>query len=371
MKEEDIIDRNKDVEHIVHAASNYGKDGDKYEKCLSLLVSTDIHGDADILENMITYLNGTDALDGGICLGDIQPMTYGDNDGTWYTDIVNTSEKNFYTVLGNHDIGVWNGYEGNGTDELAFDKFIAPTAEKIGITELTTPYYSITYDNYNTVIIVLNNYDAPDVTDENGEFVISRDNELYSQAQIDWFIQTLADVPTDYHVVVAMHSVGFVYTIVDSNFTHNNDDYGLEMQYPYGSNNIIPDIINAWKNGTALTESYEPVEYTDILPTLTVECDFTARGKGEFVCYLVGHDHTDKIMRCAKYEDQLIVSLVTSACSDYHVEHSDLPRVKGTKTEDALTVFCVDTEHRLIKLVRIGSNVTNELEDRTFIAISY
>ena len=42
VKEENIIDRNKDVEHIVHAASNYGKDGDKYERCLSLLVSTDI-----------------------------------------------------------------------------------------------------------------------------------------------------------------------------------------------------------------------------------------------------------------------------------------------------------------------------------------
>ena len=258
-----------------------------------MLVSTDIHGDNGVRSNMIEYLNNTHAIDAGICLGDIQTMTYGDNDGTWYTDIVNTSEKNFYTVLGNHDIGVWNGYEGNGTAELAFEKFIAPTLGKIGKSNLTTPYYAVTYDNYNTVVIVLNNYDAPDVTDESGEFVISRDNELFSQEQIDWFIQTLNAVPTGYHVVIAMHSVGFAHTIVESNFTHHNDDYSLEMRYPYGWCTVIPDIVNAWKNGTTLTESYEPTEYTDILSTLTVACDFTVRGEGEFVCYLVGHDHTD------------------------------------------------------------------------------
>ena len=367
----DIVSRNKDIEHIVQACCNYGRDGDKYKKCLSMLVSTDIHGDSNSLENMINYLNNTGAIDCGICLGDIQTMTYGDNDGTWYTDVVNQSIKNFYTVLGNHDIGVWNGYEGNGTAKLAFDKFIKPTLGKIGISDLTTPYYAITFDSYKTVVVVLNTYDVPDNTDTNGEFIISRNNEAFSQEQIDWLVQTLASVPSSYHVVVAMHSVGFPHLIIDGNFTHKNDTYALEMRYPYGTCTILPDIINAWKNGTTFTGSYAPIEYTDILTTLTVDCNFTARGTGDFVCYLVGHDHTDKIMKCAKYEDQIIVSLVTSASSDYHVEHSDLPRIKGTKTEDALTVFSVDPDHRLIKLVRVGSNITNELVDRTFIAIPY
>lgn len=366
-----IVPRNEDIEHVVQACSNHGRSDSKYKKGLSMLVAADIHQDEIALKNMIEYLNHANTIDCGISLGDMQKMTYGENDGTWYTSIVNQSDKDFYTVLGNHDIGVWNGYEGNGTSTLSFHKFIKPTLDKIGISNLATPYYAKTFDDYKVVVIILNTFDAPSGVDENGEYLISRDNEMFSQSQINWFIQALSSVPSDYHVVVAMHSIGFEHVIDEkNNFTHN-EPYSLEMGYPYGYCTAVPDIINAWKNGTTLTASYQPIKYTDILPPLTVDCDFTSRGTGNFVCYLVGHDHTDKIMRCAKFKDQLIVSLVSSATTQQHVKAGDLPRIKGTKSEDALTVFSIDTDHRFIKLVRVGSNVTCEMSDRTFTSISY
>lgn len=367
----DIVTRNKDIEHIIQACCNYGRTGERYKKCLSMLTATDIHGDANVLKNMVDYLNRMESIDCGISLGDMQVMVYGDNDGTWYTDVVNQSNKDFYTVLGNHDLGVWNGYEGNGTAEQAFNKFIQPTLGKIGISDLTTPYYSKTFDDYKTVVIVLTTYDTPNDTDTDGEFIIPRDNEMFSQAQINWFIQTLNSIPSEYHIVVAMHSIGFEHIVNESNFTQKNNTYNLEMVYPYGYCTIIPDIINAWINGNTLSTEYPPAYYDDFLPTLTANCDFSARGEGIFACYLVGHNHSDMIMECAKYEEQKIVSLVSSSGTSRCVERADLPRINGTKTEDALTVFSVDTQHRLIKLVRVGSNITNELVDRTFTAISY
>ena len=50
---------------------------------------------------------------------------------------------------------------------------------------------------------------------------------------------------------------------------------------------------------------------------------------------------------------------------------SDLPRAKGTKAEDCLTVLSLDTENRRINLVRIGSNVTVNLDERTYTALPY
>ena len=45
---------------------------------------------------------------------------------------------------------------------------------------------------------------------------------------------------------------------------------------------------------------YEPILQQDILPTIKVNCDFTERGEGVFVCYLIGHHHRDALAKCEK-----------------------------------------------------------------------
>lgn len=373
-----IVERNKDVKHIVQAAGNYGRSNESstewaraYKKCLMLLVGTDFHRDATRLKNMIDYLNDSDEIDAGVCLGDSQLLRCMDNDGSWYTDIINNSQKDFYTLLGNHDIGMENDTEHNGTPTLAFERFIEPTIDKIGIAGLTTPYYSKTFDDYKIVLVMLNTYDAPDTLNEDGTYLIPRYCEMFSQAQIDWLIETLGNIPEGYHLVVAMHSVGFENEVVDCNFSHKNREYILEMGYPYGKCTIVPDIINAWKNGNSLSEQYAPVSGYSELPTLSAICDFTSRGASVFACYVAGHQHTDLILKCKKYQDQNIVTLTTASCASAHFQDSDLPRNVDSKSEDALTVVSVDTDAKQVRLVRVGSNMTCDMSDRTYTVIDY
>ena len=50
---------------------------------------------------------------------------------------------------------------------------------------------------------------------------------------------------------------------------------------------------------------------------------------------------------------------------------SDLPREKGTKAEDAITVISVDTINRRLKLVRVGSDFTVDMIERKSNVVEY
>ena len=52
-------------------------------------------------------------------------------------------------------------------------------------------------------------------------------------------------------------------------------------------------------------------------------------------------------------------------------ENSDLPRTKGTKSEDAITVVSFDTTAKKVNLVRVGSNITTNMVNRTMISLPY
>jgi hypothetical protein len=107
------------------------------------------------------------------------------------------------------------------------------------------------------------------------------------------------------------------------------------------------------------------------LPTLTADCDFTARGAGVFAGYLVGHYHRDIQGKCKKYPYQNIIAFPATANDGWQNYCSDLPREKGTRAEDALTVVGVDTYNRRLKLVRIGSNITMDMTERKYHVVEY
>lgn len=371
--ERDIIARNLDVEHIMFASCQYGfhRFGKRNpDKLFCMLVTTDIHRCVKQLESAIAYLNYYDAIDCGICLGDIQGANFSESDGTWYTNIVNASKKGFYTVLGNHDLGNSVECKISATPRMAFDKFIRPVKDRIGIADLETPYYVKIFDKYKIALVVLNTYDMPDTLDERGNYKYHRGLELFSQKQIDWLIKTLQEIPSGYHVLVAVHdfrdrckSIACDWTQVEAEIDNRYDSPA------YGNVHILPSIIDAWINGTSLHAEY-PAKKTG-LPTLTVNCDFSARGKGEFVCYLCGHHHMDIMAVDAKFPAQHIISLASSAMDMWQNFECDLPREGGTKAEDLLTTISVHTQKRQIRLVRIGSNYTMDLKERTCITINY
>lgn len=365
--------RNKDVEHIVNAAANLGyyAYGIKQPKRFAMLVMADLHRCPKQLQNAVEYLNEMDALDVGICLGDMQGSDYAENDGSWYSTRVLGAEKPFYTVIGNHDGGNSGRREISATKDEVYGKFIRPNLAAIGIPDLDKTYYSINFDKYKLTLIVIDNYMLPEALDEDGNFRISRGVECLNQEEIDWLINTLAAVPEGYHVILASHTYQGTSKRVESPFSQEGRELDPPSKKAYGFIEVIPDIINAWINGETLDKDYPPLDNKDLLLPLKACADFSARGKGDFVAHLVGHMHYSYIGKSAVYPEQNIVAFPTAANDDWNNAGCDLPRERGTKAEDLLTVLSVDRDRRTIHLVRVGSNFTNNLTDRTYLSFFY
>ena len=369
-----IVERNKDVEHIMHAACRYGYNTagrSNVNKQIAILITADIHEDGARLANAVEYLNYYDALDIGLCLGDVQSSNFSENDGTWYTREVLKSKKPFLTVIGNHDVGNSDDISISATSKMAFEKFVLPTAGVTGLDDTDKPYFLKLFPEYKVALIGLDNYDAPTDLDENGNYAVHRSSRVFSQKQINWLIESLDNIPKEFHLLVALHIVTCPTELVDSVFTQNDPEELPSQTTVYGEDNILTDIIDAWKRGEAIERAYSPVKYVGIAPDIRVKCDFSKRGEGVFAAYLMGHEHEDLIMRSKKYPDQLIIAFPSTAADNWQNYCSNLPRAVGTKAEDCLTVLSLDTERRRISLVRVGSNITMELTERTYTSLSY
>ena len=370
-----IIERNRDVEHIMHASCQYGwhAGGEKNShKLFATLVTTDVHGCGKQFDAAIEYLNYYDALDCGICLGDMQPGNFAE-ENAWYVEGVKKSKKPFLTVLGNHDLGNSTKTEISSTPQMAFERFFQPVLEKIGVHNLEKPYYLRFFEKYKIAILALNLYDTPNDKAENGDYVLHRGYEAFSQEQVDFIIDALNRVPRDYHLMISMHSFPYSAKPVECDWSQNwkqlFDDIESDKAHYY-KGDLLPDIIHAWENGASLKAKYSP-KAQGVLPTLTVDCDFSARGKGAFVGYFVGHYHCDCIAHSAKYKNQNVVCFPATAMDTWQNYGTDLARAEGTKAEDLLTVVSIHTEKREIRLVRIGSNFTMNMKERMYYTLAY
>jgi hypothetical protein len=132
--------------------------------------------------------------------------------------------------------------------------------------------------------------------------------------------------------------------------------------------NPIPDIVNAWINGTTLSQTYS-YTFTGAPSDLSVSADFTSRGVGEFITYIGGHWHMNVLGTPTSYTDQM----------DYHVPSAglgaslqgDMPRKSGTVSEDSLNVMTIDRDKKTVKVFQIGAHWTKDAVDRQYFKYSY
>ena len=368
-----IVQRNADVLDAVYASCQYGihaRGVENYRKKLSMLVTTDIHGAWTRLDEAVRYLNAVPSLDCGCCLGDIMPNNFIE-DSEPYNQAVATSEKPWFTVIGNHDCGNSDDPEKCGTTEEVVSKFITPNEAKAGQHDLSVPYYYYDWDMYGIRMIVLYNYESP-LRQRDGKYIYRRGDDCYDQKQLDWFIETLNSTPPEYSVVVLQHSQPETNFRDDNNFSQPwTITYG-EGTGGYDQVSIKGDIVDAWIHGTKIEKKYMPeAQYGGLLPEIEVSADFTSRGPGTFICYLVGHVHADVVTRLKEHPDQLTICFASTSADLWQNGGSDLPRVEGDRSEDAITVVSFDTSSRRINLVRVGSAKTIYMVDRTMVSIPY
>ena len=371
----EIVKRNLDTEHIMHASCKYGYHyaGVKNShKLFALLIGADFHGDKKRFKSSVEFLNYYECLDAAINLGDTMAENFNENSGKWYEKMLSQSKKPYLSVIGNHDMGNSDLISISATKKTAYEKFIKPCEESLGLSADGKGYYVKYFEKYKVSLIVLNNYDFSDETEDGEHYKIHRATKVFSAEQINWLIKVLSEIPTDHTLIVSFHALPFPATPIETPFTQDELTETASGNTAYKDDNLLCEIINAWISGGKTELSYSPKEkYEGKLPDITVNADFTKRGKGLFACYLMGHIHEDVILKCDKYSDQTVIAHPSSSADTWQNYCSDLPRAEGTKAEDCLTVLSLETEKREIRLVRVGSNFTMDMKKRVYFVINY
>lgn len=354
-----IIAANKMFNTTTHGFGSYDK-----TKLLTIAHISDLHVDQTRYANFLQFAKGFSAIDHAIVSGDIVDSPTTNQYNYMYTQETN-AEFSPIKVVGNHE------KYGSGTymnRENIYTNLHMDTATE----EL---YYYIDDSTNKVRIIVLNQYD----TDEQTYMT-----EHLSQDQIDWFITALKGAITnEYAVIVCMHACES-----GGSFPAYKAPYKSIYSYDGKSNTAfyqrfkqweneptlqnvcsgtpIEDIINAFKTGGSLDETYT---FSDTEDSITVDDEFSTAGT--FIAYMIGHNHGDYIGSSAKYSDQLYLNVCSG--SPWYGNVSDLQRKDDAneKSEDAFNVYVIDQTHKLVKVIRVGSDINDIMQERKMVVYSY
>jgi len=114
---------------------------------------------------------------------------------------------------------------------------------------------------------------------------------VFSQKQIDWFIDALVDATQKgLHVITLMH-----YSFGDSPI-FSEENACPDATY-YQDAFMIPDIIDAIQNKTKLEAEYKDKAGVH---DIRIKRDFTSLGDLKYVCHLFGHIHSKNSYQCKK-----------------------------------------------------------------------
>lgn len=364
--ERDLLLRNLDIKNKI-TASSYNFFNDNQHENLQLLTISDVHNDNISIRNASVLINHFTTIDGGILLGDTLASNF-TNDFT-FADKFLRSGKPVLHVLGNHDVGQSKIVANCGSNTEVYNRFIQPYETEIGGVHTGKNYYYKDFTNHKIRVIVLYEYDDPnDLDTDPSLYKITRGYRVLSQAQLNWFVDTLHSTPLDHSVVIALHQTASAsMTYEDSNFS-SNITLAPIMNFINGF--PIEEIVDAFINGTDLTKSYNHFGEATYLPDVNVNASFSTRGTGNFICYLGGHTHCDGILHINAFPNQKQIIVANAGASVYYGK-SDLKRVPNTKSEDAINVVSFDTNNRKINVVRIGADFTLNMTERQYTSIDY
>ena len=366
-----VLYRNKEVTDGVYAICRWHQPNIS-SKQFCLLVSGDIHADEVRMQSIVEYFNAVNAFDAGIMLGDIVGNDWR-NSATFYTNAIKNVNKPWLTVIGNHDSG--SGGE-SATKETAYTniedlvaKFYTPNLQYADLAsgEYVTgnSYYYKDFTSQKIRLIVLNQYEyPPDYDDANNTFVYLRGYECYSQAQITWLCNVLLNTPTDYGVIIALHSYP-AWMLIDSGnlFTSSTiSSTNTPRLISYSTNGfILEEIVNAFISGTSINAEFAYTVSGSFGSGVTVDADFSSRGTGEFITYIGGHWHMPVVSSTHKYGQKMFTVPCASLGS---AQQGDTPRFASTRSEDNFCALAVDRDLRTVKLLQIGAHFTKDGVDR-------
>lgn len=343
------------------------------KKNLSILAITDTHGTFNAIKRAVDFSNEkVSFVDYIACLGDVVLRSPADPATDFESSFANSKIPFLFTV-GNHDTAD-TGLAGI-TEAQARTKYFGQIVSKGWISNFkdatSCSWYKDDAD-YKIRIISVFEYG-------NSETVASDAPNTYCRRWIptdtlQWFADTLYSTPSDYSVVVLLHQIPFFpATYVEGKFTISSDMRISLSQFFLNTvdGNPFGDIVDAFINGTNLSETYNSIASYGLGKTASVAKDFTGRGAGKFICFVVGHFHGSYVFKDATYPEQITIAVPSGSQSAFQQKYGDTNYAPGTRNEDQFYVIGFDTEKKLINIAKIGGQITNDMVKRDIISIKY
>lgn len=358
-----IVERNPDSEYnqLIQAGGWWHQD--TTPKPSTLLWYTDIHGDKVNQQNIIDWKKWYSShVDDILDTGDFMKLHFFE-DSSWL-------DGSILRCVGNHDSWAKEAqfnasthdedYPGltfadmtEGTfgstyslikQKFVYDKYYLENIASWGVTQpanAETNGYCYYYKDYSSFRLICLDSFHYYRCDDNGE-------------QDTWFRSILADSITNSKpVVVAMHMNPATGT-VDGSLKCLFDYVDCAYNYAQYSD-------DGYSGDVTRLQCYNAVK------------DFILNG-GNFVCWLVGHTHTNRICLIDKgtAHEQLLIVQATATCTVSSITQRRMGvRVSGTKTDDCFCMITVDSARKLVKMVRIGSDINDEMGTSRTITYRY
>lgn len=322
--------------------------------------TSDVHGHAVLLNDVLNYSEylGADAV---MATGDF-PVENFENGYKYVSDVGTTHDLPFLPCVGNHD-----AY--GASKEGIMERLITPFIEQSGMKHDSSSaahetYYYSDLSTKNIRVIALDIYDS--------KYTLDTANNI-TQAQLDWFVATLLSTPANYGVIVLLHTNPDTIDRIEGKDTFFSTLWyaGSFIQgvNPVDMGLAIVKTIDAFISGTSVNYSFD-LRGT----TLTVSGDFSGKNSGvEFIAYMAGHSHFEKTGYLHNaVQRQLFLGVTT--CNNMYghslSEWDDIPRGDGA-TQDAFNVYAIDREGGVVRIARVGSNITLDGRRRDLLVIPY
>lgn len=289
---------------------------------LKLFFFTDVHADAIAINNLLDYVQSHEGwIDEVINGGDTARYEFssGANSNYFDSDLASMA----LSVIGNHDSAVYDSNNNidwwGKTQKEVYDRYLAPyisnwdVIQPANASTLGLNYY---YKDYDTIRIIY------------------LDAVFWDSDQLSWFEDVLSDASSDdMSVIIVAHGTDGSFTgDTDCNWTWiekpDETGYYSNMKFNGGASSAVNTFIT---NG------------------------------GDFICWLTGHTHFDRIGHMANYPDQFAITMNNA----------------GTKTSDSRgafysgTMVIVDKTNTLIKLIRCGCTYDSYLKPKHTLCYNY
>ena len=188
---------------------------------------------------------------------------------------------------------------------------------------------------------------------------------VFSQKQIDWFIDALVDASDKgLNVITLMH-----YSFGDSPI-FSEENACPDATY-YQDAFMIPDIIDAIQNKTPMKAEYKDKAGKH---HIRIKRDFSKVKDLKYVCHLFGHIHSKNAYQCQKSDGSKkynMLMLGEMSLSSNGTAVNMVYKDQNTPVYSAFSTLCIDTHEKKIYRVAFGPYLrhdkSNSLSDRTMV----